>query len=223
MRIILFGPPGSGKGTQAELIKMKYSFPKISTGDLLRQEVADNTPLGKKATAQMRKGGLVKDELVVEMVKTRILKDDCRQGYILDGFPRNISQAHELEEIDKSQKEIVIDVQLPEKVIVERLLARRVCPGCETIYSLVVDSPQRVGICDHCGTELVQREDDTREVIEERLKVYHQQTKPLIGYYQDKNTYRRVDGSGEIQAVFRQIHSLLEAEMVQPREGEARK
>jgi len=223
MRIILFGPPGSGKGTQGELIEAKYGFPKISTGDLLRQEVAERTPLRKKAVAQMKKGGLVKDELVVEMVKERILKDDCRQGYVLDGFPRTIPQARELEEMDSNRKEIVIDIQLPEKVIVERLLARRICPGCGVICNLFVNKPKKEGICDHCGTELIQREDDTRDVIQERLKVYHQQTEPLIGYYQEKKTYRRVDGSGEIQAVFRQIHSLLQAEMAYPREEEAQK
>lgn len=223
MRIILFGPPGSGKGTQGELIEEKYGFPKISTGDLLRQEVAEQTPLGKKAATQMKKGGLVKDELVVEMVKGRILKDDCRQGYVLDGFPRNISQAREFEGMASHRKEIVIDIQLPEKVIVERLLARRICPGCGVIYNLLVIKPKTEGICDHCGTELIQREDDTREVIEERLKVYHQRTEPLIGYYREKKTYRRVDGSGEIQAVFHQIYSLLEAEKAYSREREVRK
>jgi len=223
MRIILFGPPGSGKGTQGELIEEKYGFPKISTGDLLRQEVAVGTPLGKKAATQMRKGGLVKDELVVEMMKERISKDDCRPGYILDGFPRNISQARELEKADGKRKEIVIDIDLPEKVIVERLLARRICPRCEFIYNLLETKPKREGICDRCGTDLIRRDDDTREVIEERLRIYHQQTEPLIGYYREKKTYRRVNGSGDIPTVFRQIHSLLEAEMTYPSEKEARK
>jgi adenylate kinase len=223
VRIILFGPPGSGKGTQGELIQGKYGFPKISTGDLLRQEVVEGTPLGNKAAVQMRKGGLVKDELVVEMVKERISKDDCRPGYVLDGFPRNISQARELEGVDGKRNEIVIDIQLPEKVIIERLLARLICPGCEFIYNLLVTKPKREGVCDHCGTDLIHRDDDTREVIEERLKIYYQQTEPLIGYYQAKKTYRRVDGSGEIQAVFHQIHSLLEAEMAYHSKKEARK
>lgn len=223
MRIILFGPPGSGKGTQGELIQGKYGFPKISTGDLLRQEVAEGTPLGRKAVAQMRKGGLVKDELVVEMMKERISKDDCRLGYVLDGFPRNISQARELEDADGQRKEIVIDIQLPEKIIVERLLDRRVCPECESIFNLSLTKPEREGICDHCGTELIRRDDDTREIIEERLKVYHQQTEPLIGYYREKSTYRRLDGSEEIQAVFRRIYALLKAEMANHSEKEARK
>lgn len=223
MRIILFGPPGSGKGTQGELIQGKYGFPKISTGDLLRQEVAEGTPLGRKAVAQMRKGGLVKDELVVEMMKERISKDDCRLGYVLDGFPRNISQARELEDADGQRKEIVIDIQLPEKIIVERLLDRRVCPECESIFNLSLTKPEREGICDHCGTELIRRDDDTREIIEERLKVYHQQTEPLVGYYREKSTYRRVDGSEEIQAVFRRIYALLKAEMANHSEKEARK
>ncbi len=223
MRIILFGPPGSGKGTQGELIQRKYGFPKISTGDLLRQEVAAGTSLGKKAAAQMRKGGLVKDELVVEMMKERISQDDCRLGYVLDGFPRNIFQAQELEAADGQRKEIAIDIQLPEKIIVERLLARRVCPECESIFNLLLTKPEQEGRCDHCGTELIRRDDDTREVIEERLKVYHQQTKPLVGYYREKNTYRRVDGSGGIQAVSRQIYALLEAAMANHREKEARK
>jgi adenylate kinase len=223
MRIVLFGPPGSGKGTQGELIQGKYGFPKISTGDLLRQEVAEGTPLGNKAAVQMKKGELVKDELVVEIVKDRISKDDCRPGYVLDGFPRNISQARELEGVDGKRNEIVIDIQLPEKVIIERLSARLICPGCESIYNLLVTEPKREGICDHCGTDLIQREDDKREVIVERLKVYHQQTEPLISYYQAKKTYRRVDGSGEIQTVFRQIQSLLVAEMAYYSKKEARK
>ena len=223
MRIILFGPPGSGKGTQGELIQGKYGFPKISTGDLLRQEVAAGTPLGKKAAAQMRRGGLVKDALVVEMMKVRISKDDCRPGYVLDGFPRNITQVRELEDADSQRKEIVIDIQLPEKIIVERLLARRVCPECESIFNMLVTKPEREGICDQCGTELIRRDDDTQEIIEERLKVYHQQTEPLVGYYREKNTYRRVDGSGEIKAVFRQIHALLEAEIAYHSNKEARK
>ncbi len=223
MRVILFGPPGSGKGTQGELIQKKYGFPKISTGDLLRQEVTAGTPLGRKAAAQMRKGGLVKDELVVEMMKERISKDDCRLGYILDGFPRNIYQAQELEDADGQRKEIVIDIQLPEKIIVERLLARRVCPECESIFNLLLNKPEREGICDHCGTELIRRDDDTREIIEESLKVYHQQTEPLVGYYREKNTYRRVDGSGDVQAVFGQIYALLETERVNHSEKEVRK
>ncbi|NIM89350.1 MAG: adenylate kinase [Candidatus Aminicenantes bacterium] len=223
MRIILFGPPGSGKGTQGELIQSKYGFPKISTGDLLRQEVAAGTPLGRKAAAQMKKGGLVKDDLVVEMMKERIFKEDCRVGYVLDGFPRNIFQARELEAADGQRKEIAIDIQLPEKIIVERLLARRVCPECESILNLSLTKPKQEGICDHCGTELIRREDDTLEVIEERLKVYHQQTKPLVGYYREKNTYRRIDGSGGIQAVSRQIYALLEAAMANHSEKEARK
>jgi len=223
MRIILLGPPGSGKGTQGDLIQEKYGFPKISTGDFLRQAVAQETPLGKKAEMKIKQGELVEDEIVVEMARDRIFEDDCRQGYVLDGFPRNLFQARKLEEIDGNREEIVIEIHLPEKVLIKRLGARRICPECEAIYNLLVTKPERDGICDKCGASLIQREDDLREVIKERLKVYHQHTEPLIIYYQGKKTFHKVDGSEEIKAVFRCICSLLDSKMTKSREREVRR
>ncbi|MFB0565165.1 MAG: adenylate kinase [Candidatus Aminicenantaceae bacterium] len=221
MRIILIGPPGSGKGTQGKLIQKRYSFPKISTGDLLRQEVAERTSLGKKAEAQMRKGGLVDDEIVVELVKERIVKDDCRQGYVLDGFPRNILQAQKLEEMDRNRPGIVIEIHLPEEVIIERLLARRICSECGAIYNLFGTKPQEEGICSNCGGKLILREDDKPDVIRERMKVYYRQTEPLINYFKQKRMYRRVDGTGEIQAVFCVICSVIEEDMAKLKEAQA--
>jgi adenylate kinase len=223
MRIIMLGPPGSGKGTQGELIEKRYEFPRISTGDLLRLAGSERTDLGKKAEAQMKRGGLVEDEIVLEIVKERILNDDCRLGYVLDGFPRTISQAQKLEEMDGNRQEIVIEIHLPEEIIVERLSARRICPQCAAVYSILATKPKREGICDVCGSRLFQREDDKPEVIKERLRVYRQQTEPLIGYYQKKGSLQRVDGSGEIEAVFQNISSLLETEMTKFKEQEARK
>jgi len=223
MRIIMLGPPGSGKGTQGELIEKRYEFPRISTGDLLRLAVSERTALGKKAEVQMKRGALVEDEIVLEIVKERIFNDDCRLGYVLDGFPRSISQAQKLEEMDGNRKEIVIEIHLPEEIIVERLSARRTCPQCAAVYSILTTKPKREGICDACGSRLFQREDDQPEVIKERLRVYRQQTEPLIGYYQKKGSFQRVDGSGEIEAVFQNISSLLETEMTEFKEQEARK
>lgn len=212
MRIILLGAPGSGKGTQATLIEKEYGFPKISTGDLLRQAVADETPLGKRAEEEMKKGGLVRDEIVVELVRGRINKEDCRQGYVLDGFPRNILQAQRLEEMNSQQPEIVIEIRVPEEVLIARLSARRICPQCDSIYHLLSSKPKKKGVCDSCGAELIQREDDRPEVIRERLRVYHRETEPLINYYLEQEKLFRVDGSGEVKEVFKSISSVLKEE-----------
>lgn len=223
MRIILLGPPGSGKGTQGDLIEEKYGFPKISTGDLLREAVQRSTPLGKKAEAFMNKGELVRDDVVVAMIQERINKPDCQTGYVLDGFPRNLAQARALEEIDRDASEIVIDIQLDEEDIVARLQDRRICFRCQAIYNLQERKPRREGICDICGGKLVQREDDKPDVIRERLRVYHQKTEKLIDYYARKNVYHRVDGQGEIEAVFGRIIPILEGELSELTKREARR
>lgn len=223
MRIILLGPPGSGKGTQGDLIQEKYGFPKISTGDLLREAVQQSTPLGKKAEAFMNKGKLVRDDVVVAMIKERINKSDCQKGYVLDGFPRNLTQAHALEEIDRAASEIVIDIQLDEEDLVARLQDRRICYRCQAVYNLKMRRARREGICDICGGKLIQREDDKPDIIRERLRIYHQKTEKLIDYYARKNVYNCVDGRGRIEAIFGRIITILEGELTQLPEREARR
>ena len=220
MRIILLGPPGCGKGTQGELIEKKYGFPRISSGDLLREAVARRTSLGKIAEKQMKRGELVEDEIVVGLVRERILEDECRQGYILDGFPRNISQAERLEESVGKKREIVVEIQVPEDILIERLTARRICEACGAIFHLQTTRPKREGACDFCGGKLIQREDDRPEVVRERLKVYRQKTEPLLGYYQRKKCFFKVDGSGVIEEIFTHISSLLDSRMGEHKESE---
>ena len=221
MRVILLGPPGGGKGTQGELIEKKYGFPKISTGDLLRREVQEKTPLGEMARAKMNQGELVSDDIVIEMIKQRVFQSDYKRGYVLDGFPRNIIQARRLEDIEENRPEIVIDIYLSEQVLIQRLSARRVCSGCGAIYNLLARNPKKEGTCDVCGSELIQREDDTPDVIKERLKVYHEQTEALIDYYSRKKVYFRIDGEGKIESISKNIYSILDREIAKSREMEA--
>ncbi|MDH7512751.1 MAG: adenylate kinase [Clostridiales bacterium] len=220
MRIILFGPPGSGKGTQGDLIEKAYGFLKISTGDLLRREVKDKTPLGKKAQALMSHGKLVSDEIVEELVRQRIANLDRRPGYLLDGFPRTIGQAKSLEEIDRERPEIVIEIDIDLTVLMERLQKRLTCSRCGAIYNLNLQKPRHEGTCDVCGGALYQREDDKPGVIAERLRVYNQQTEKLRDYYQRKSVYRKVDGAGSVDDVFRKIVFFINAEMA--KQGQTR-
>jgi len=220
MRIILLGPPGSGKGTQGDLIEQKYGFPKISTGDLLREAVQENTLLGKKAEASMNRGDLVSDEIVMQMVEARLSRKDCQNGYILDGFPRNINQALLLEEIPSQQAEVVLDIRLSEKKLIERLSSRRICSQCGNIYNLFVKTPKRPGECDVCSAGLVQRQDDMPEVIIERLRIYHQETEPLIVYYRKKADYHPIEGDKDIESVFKDIQMVLEAELTKSSRSE---
>ncbi|MFC2165513.1 adenylate kinase [Acidobacteriota bacterium] len=210
MRIVLLGAPGSGKGTQGDMIAKKYGFPRISTGDLLREEVAAGTPLGDIAKTTMDRGELVKDEFVLEMVDKRIYQDDCRDGYVLDGFPRNIQQAQKLERLDRAQ-EVVIEIFLEDDIVTQRLSSRRICPSCSTIYNLLVKVPEQSGICDACGGTLIQRDDDRPEVIDERLNVYHDQTEPLVDYYRTKGVFHRVNGDNTVQSVFDGICRVLDS------------
>lgn len=223
MRIILLGSPGCGKGTQGDLIEKKYGFPKISTGDLLREADKQGTPLGKKAEVFMNRGELVSDEIVVEMIRERIADVDCRDGYILDGFPRNIPQAEALEKIDRVSPEIVIDIQIDEQSLIARLEARRICSRCGSIYNLLVRKPKRQEICDECGGPLIQREDDQPSVIKERLRVYHEKTEKLIDYYLKNKVYNRIDGRGKIEEVFQRISAVLERELARFKRNEARR
>lgn len=221
MRVILLGPPGGGKGTQGELIEKKYGFPKISTGDLLRREVQEKTTLGEMAKAKMNQGELVNDDIVIEMIKHKIFQPDCKRGYILDGFPRNVGQARRLEEIEEKRQEIVIDIHLSEQALIQRLSARRICSSCGAIYNLLACNPRKEGTCDICGLELIQREDDVPEVIKERLKVYHEQTEALIDYYSRKKIYFRIDGEGKIETISKNIYSILDREIAKSRVMEA--
>lgn len=221
MRIILLGPPGSGKGTQGDLIEQKYNFPKISTGDLLREEVQEKTPLGKRAESAMNRGDLVSDEIVKQMVEARVSREDCQKGYILDGFPRNINQARLLEEIPFKLAEVVLDIRISEKKLIERLSSRRICSQCGNIYNLAVKAPAQPDVCDACDARLVQRQDDRPEVILERLRIYHRQTEPLIAYYRNKANYHPIEGDRSIESVFQNIQDVLKTELMKSNRSEA--
>ncbi len=212
MNIIMLGAPGAGKGTQAKRIAAKYEIPHISTGDIFRANIKNGTELGTKAKAYMDKGQLVPDELVVSLVADRIVKDDCKNGFVLDGFPRTIPQAESLdEELAKLEKKIdfAIDVDVPDEVIVERMAGRRACAKCGATYHLISLKPKKEGVCDECGGELVLRADDEPETVLERLKIYHSQTSPLIEYYSKKDVLRSVDGTKGIELIFEQIIALF--------------
>ncbi|MBI2134628.1 adenylate kinase [Candidatus Woesearchaeota archaeon] len=200
MNIILLGPPGVGKGTIASRLCKKLNLPHIATGDMLRENVANKTRLGLKAKNYMNKGLLVPDELVIEMMKERLKSKDAKKGFVLDGFPRTINQADEIAKAIKVFK--VINLQAPDEIIVKRLGRRRVCSECGFIYHLDFIKPNREGYCDKCSGTLYQREDDKPETVEQRLKVYNQQTAPLIKYYNDKEVLVDIDGSGSPEDVF---------------------
>jgi adenylate kinase len=211
MRIILLGPPGGGKGTQGDLIVERYGFPRISTGDLLRQAVADRTALGIEAETAMKQGALVRDEIVLGLVRERVSRPDCRGGYVLDGYPRNLSQAKDVEALDPGRAEIVIAIDVAAEEIVRRLAGRRSCPDCGAVFNLIVRKPAREGVCDACRGALVRREDDSPEVIRERLRVYAEKTEPLLAYYRDKGNLRRVDGGQGMDATAAAIREILDA------------
>jgi len=209
MRIILLGAPGSGKGTQGDLLEKRTGFPRISTGDLLRLAVRRKTPLGLRAEAFMVQGLLVSDEVVEGLVRERIAEADCRVGYILDGFPRTIAQAEALAAMDGGRPEIVIGIEVDSEILIERLCGRRVCPACQAVYNVSVQSPARPGVCDACGGGLVQRPDDTAEVIRKRIAVYLEQTAPLKDYYRRKNEFQAVDGQGPTEEIAAAIVRIL--------------
>ena len=216
MRIILLGAPGSGKGTVAEALRSAYGFPKVSTGDLLREAVREKTPLGLVAASQMGQGGLVDDATVLALLRERLSREDCLGGYVLDGYPRNLAQADSLDALGLPGPEIVFDLRVSDAVVVERLAGRRTCPKCEAIYHLANKPPKKAGVCDVCGTGLVQRADDTPEVIRERLKTYHAKTEPLIARYSAKASLHRIDGDGRAEAVIREVRRVLEALLGHP-------
>lgn len=212
MRVILFGPPGSGKGTQGELIASRFGYPKISTGDLLRQAVLEKTVLGQKAEALMNQGQLVSDEIVEELVRERIAAPDARRGYLLDGFPRNLAQVFSLESMDGGRPEVVIEVDVERDVLIKRLRNRLTCRSCGAVLNLKHMKPTDAGKCDVCGGELAQRRDDRPEVIRERMRVYQEETEKIRDHYRTKSVYRRVDGNGSEEEVFARISKILERE-----------
>ncbi|MCL2253931.1 MAG: adenylate kinase [Lachnospiraceae bacterium] len=202
MKFIMLGAPGAGKGTRAALMAEHYKIPHISTGDIFRANLKEGTELGLKAKEYMDKGHLVPDELTVELLLDRVGKDDCQDGYILDGFPRTIHQAEVLEqELKKLDDKIdyAIDVHVPDATIEERMGGRRTCTKCSQSYHIVFANTAVEGICDKCGGEVVLRIDDAPETVHKRLEVYHEQTKPLIDFYNERGILKQVDGSGSIQ------------------------
>ena len=214
MKIIMLGAPGAGKGTQAQMIADKFNIPHISTGDIFRANIKNGTELGKKAKEFMDKGQLVPDELTVQLLLDRVAKDDCKNGYVLDGFPRTIPQADVLDsELTKlgDKVDFAINVDVPDENIVRRMSGRRACLKCGATYHIEHIPPKKEGICDKCGSELVQREDDKPETVQNRLSVYHEQTQPLIDYYDKKNILKTVDGTKDMQEVFSNIVGILNA------------
>lgn len=214
MKIIMLGAPGAGKGTQAKKIVEKYGIPHISTGDIFRANIKNGTKLGNKVKTYMDQGLLVPDELVCDLVVDRIQQADCAKGYILDGFPRTIPQAESLDSALNAAGESVdyaIDVNVPDANIVKRMGGRRACVGCGATYHLVYAPTKKEGICDVCGGELILRDDDKPETVQKRLDVYHEQTQPLIDYYDKKGILRTVDGSMSMEDVFAAILGILEA------------
>ncbi len=213
MKIVMLGAPGAGKGTQAEMISAKYGIPHISTGDIFRANIKNGTELGKKAKAYMDEGKLVPDALTVELLLDRVAADDCTNGYVLDGFPRTIPQADVLTEAlaEKGEKvDYAVNVDVPDENIVRRMSGRRACLNCGATYHIEHIPPKTEGICDKCGHELVQRDDDKPETVQNRLNVYHAQTQPLIEYYEKAGVLRNVDGTQDMEKVFSDIVKLLE-------------
>ena len=212
MKIIMLGAPGAGKGTQAKMLAEKYGIPHISTGDIFRANIKEGTDLGKKAKEYMDKGLLVPDELVVDLVMDRFKADDCKNGYVLDGFPRTIPQAEALDSALAAvgeKMDYAINVEVPDENIVNRMSGRRACVGCGATYHIKYNPTKVEGICDVCGKELVLRDDDKPETVLNRLKVYHDQTQPLIDYYGKAGIVKEVDGTVDMNDVFQAIVNIL--------------
>ncbi|MGN7178529.1 adenylate kinase [Paenibacillus sp. FSL R5-0490] len=212
MNLVLMGLPGAGKGTQAEKIVQKYGIPHISTGDMFRAAIKDETDLGLKAKSFMDKGELVPDEVTIGIVRERLSKDDCEKGFLLDGFPRTVAQADALENIlsDLNKKiNFVINIDVDQSILMERLTGRRICKECGATYHLVFNPPAKDGVCDRCGGELYQRADDNEATVQNRLDVNIKQTKPLLDFYETKGYLRNIDGQQDINKVFSDLDALL--------------
>lgn len=212
LRTILLGPPGAGKGTQAVKIVEKYNIPHISTGDIFRENIKKGTELGKKAQEYMNKGELVPDDLVIEIATTRLLEDDCKNGFLLDGFPRTVYQAEKLDEFltaHNSKLDKVLDIAVEKDELITRLTGRRVCKACGASFHVVNIPPKKEGICDFCGGELIQRADDNLETVTNRIDVYESQTMPLIEYYEKAGNIAHIDGATGLDNVFADIVKAL--------------
>ncbi len=211
--IILLGAPGAGKGTNAKRITKEFNIPHISTGDMFREALKNETDLGKLAKSYMDKGLLVPDEVTISLVKERLAKDDCKDGFLLDGFPRNLHQAEELKKIGEEINRpinYVIDISVPEEVLKDRICGRRVCKTCGAPYHVTNLKPKKEGICDLCGGELIQRKDDNEEALKTRLDEYHHQTEPLINYYSSLNLLHTVDGTKDLDLLMKDIKNIFE-------------
>lgn len=212
MKIVMLGAPGAGKGTQAKMIAEKYGIPHVSTGDIFRANIKNGTELGKEAKQYMDQGKLVPDELTVKILLDRVAQDDCKNGYVLDGFPRTIPQAEVLDEaLTKLGDKIdyAVNVDVPDDNIINRMGGRRACVACGATYHIVYNAPKTEGICDVCGKELIIRDDDQPETVKNRLKVYHDQTQPLIDFYEGKGVLKSVDGTADMKDVFAAIVEIL--------------
>lgn len=213
MKIVILGPPGAGKGTQADFIIDKYNIPHISTGDIFRENIKNGTELGNKAKSYMDQGLLVPDELVIDIVKDRLKRDDCKDGFLLDGFPRTVAQAVSLDaELDKSGTKLdkVINIDVDSNILIDRAVGRRICKTCGATYHIKYNPPKVEGICDKDQTPLIQRDDDTEETVKKRIEVYFDQTSPLIDYYRAQGLLLNVNGAQDIKKVFTDIVEGLE-------------
>ena len=212
-RIVLIGPPGAGKGTQAALLAKRVGVPKVSTGDMLREAITAGTPLGRQAAPLMERGELVPDELLIGIVGERLARPDTRHGYILDGFPRTVRQAEGLAEMDEDVRDrrfVVMNVAVPRQELLRRLSGRRLCPKCQATYHVDNDPPRRDQLCDRDGAPLIQREDDKEQAVARRLAEYEQRTAPLIDYYRSRASFHEVDGHRPVEIVFDRLSGFLE-------------
>lgn len=211
MRIVLLGPPGIGKGSYAKELSKRLDIPHISTGDIFREEIKKETELGKKVKEYVEKGELVPDEIVIEVVRNRLSQPDCQKGFILDGFPRTLNQAKALDEITKI--DIVFNFEAPIEVIIDRVSGRRICKKCGAIYHIKYNPPKKDGICDICGGELYQREDDKPEIVKHRLEVYNKQFKPIVEYYKEKGILVTVNAARKINEVVDECIAILKRKL----------
>lgn len=212
MKVVLLGAPGAGKGTQAQSISNKYNIPHISTGDIFRKNIAEGTKLGKTAKGYIDKGLLVPDQLTLDLIADRLVQDDCKNGYLLDGFPRTVVQADYLQkflETRESKLDCALLIEVPRELIMERMTGRRVCTNCGATYHMINNPTKKDGICDVCGHKTIQRKDDSFETVKDRLDVYELQTEPLIEYYNGKNLLKKVDGTKKIVDIFKDIVKIL--------------